>query len=593
VSNFKISPRILDHLGVSAYNSLRKCLSELVANAYDADATKVEISLPDALEESAVIQVEDDGVGMSVEDIDQHYLFLGRDRRKEEGERTPGNRLVIGSKGIGKLAGFGIASRIEVSSRRGGSQSQITLDRNAFDDFQTLSSYQIPILSTPTTRPHGTVIHLSSLNPNLDLPDTSAFRRHLFKSLPQGPNFRILVNGVECTAEDIPGERHSIAVDVPSLGSITGFYTITNSRQSKPGLAVRVRGRVVTEPSLFGLDTSSHGFFTSEKILGEINADFLDPEGSVVDRVHELINTSRDGFLEDSPTVKSLGVWAHDFLKNVIQGVDSREQLRRTGAFLTRPEIRQRLDQLPPHVRATAERVVTGVVSKLRNVSEDEAAALIEWIVRYYESNVLRELLTAIIAADVADVEKLSGLINDWGVKQVGDVAALIREQISIITKLEQLIASDRSKEIEIHKLIENNLWLVREGLELWSSDRPLKTLLDGRLDELYKDKSLLRPDLVCRSRNEGNEAIILEFKKPAETICMDHVSQVMEYEGIIQAHRPGLRFQTFVVGRQYDASVLAAREKLERAGLYLWPLENVLQRARMRFEQILTILGR
>src|SRR5437762_3090025 len=102
-AQFTFSPRILDSLGISAYNSVRKCLAELVANAYDADANHVMISLPDAIDEIAAITLQDDGVGMSTEDLRTKFLYIGRPRR-DEGDRTKANRLVIGSKGIGKLA---------------------------------------------------------------------------------------------------------------------------------------------------------------------------------------------------------------------------------------------------------------------------------------------------------------------------------------------------------------------------------------------------------------------------------------------------------------------------------------------------------
>lgn len=262
---FKISPRILDHLGISAYNSLRKCLAELAANAHDADATEVRIGLPDTLDQNATIELEDNGVGMSAAELDEDYLFIGRDRRKDSGERTAKNRLVVGSKGIGKLAGFGVASRIEVTTRKAGAQSQVVLDRNTFNDLTALSSHTIPIISSPTERSSGTCIRLSSLNSNLDLPDTTILRRQLFKTLPQIADFRVYVNGVECTAEDVPGERHAIAEEVQAIGQVSGFYVITNTRQPKPGLSVRVRGRIVAEPSLFGLDTRSHGICLQRK----------------------------------------------------------------------------------------------------------------------------------------------------------------------------------------------------------------------------------------------------------------------------------------------------------------------------------------
>jgi hypothetical protein len=73
----------------------------------------------------------------------------------------------------------------------------------------------------------------------------------------------------------------------------------------------------------------------------------------------------------------------------------------------------------------------------------------------------------------------------------------------------------------------------------------------------------------------------------------MDHVTQALEYDGIVKKHRPNITFETYVIGRQYDPSVLAARDKLEAAGLHLWSLSEILQLARMRFEKILEILGR
>jgi hypothetical protein len=587
---FRFSPRILDHLGVAAYNSLQKCLSELAANAYDADATELSITLPDTIDESASIELSDNGLGMTADDIAEKFLFIGRNRRKD-GQKTPGGRLLIGSKGIGKLAGFGVASVVEVLSWRDGILSTVTIDRDALENLQTLAEKPLTILTSPTELSHGTKIRLLKLNKDLHLPSADSTRRHLYKALPKS-NLKVVVNDVECTAEDVPGVRYTFSEKIEGVGEVTGFYIVANARQPSPGLAVRVRGRIVKEPSLFGVDTRAHGFFTAEKIVGEVSAEFLDAED---DGLHagDLINTTRDGFLEDSPIVKKFDVWAQEFMKKVIQGVDESETSKRTDAFLNRPAVRERLDRMPAHIRSTATKVVRGILAKLKNVAEEEAAELIEWVLRYYESNVLRELMRAIIAADMTDAEKLSGLIQEWGLKQVNSVVDIIKTQIDIIEKLEQVLSSNKALEIEVHSLIESNLWLIREGLELWSSDKPLKKVLDDKIGEIYKGRENIRPDLICRSRNEGNEAVILEFKRPKETVVMTHVTQALEYEALIKKHRPNISFTTYVVGREYDPSVLAARDKLMGASLHLWSLQEILQRARMRFEEILKILGR
>jgi hypothetical protein len=586
----RFSPRILDHLGLSAYNSIQKCVAEIVANSYDADAKEVLVTLPDVIDENAITEIIDDGSGMTRKEVAEKFLFIGRNKR-EEGQRTESKRLVIGSKGIGKLAGFGIASRIELTTWKDGEQSIITIDRHSIEDIQTLSEYALQILSEPSDHKNGTRIRLFKPNEGVHLPSTEVVRRYLYKHLPKSPDFTVLVNDVECTPEDIPGHRHEFSENIQGVGQVSGFYIVANARQSLPGLAVRVRGRVVKEPTLFGLDTRAHGFFTAEKIIGEVNAEFLDPEIVKADE-QDLINTTRDGFLEDSPTVKAFDEWAVGFLKKIIKGIDESETKRRTDALLNYKPIKERLDRMPAHVRSTATKVVRALLAKLKNVAEDEAAELVEWVLRYYESSILRELMRAILAEDVGEAEKLGGLIQQWGLKQINSVVEIIRTQIEIITKLEELIASEKAKEIDLHKLIESNLWLVREGLELWSSDKPLKTVLEGQLDKLYKDKEDIRPDLICRSRNDGNEAVIIEFKRPKVKVVMNHVSQALEYEGLIKKHRPNISFSTYVVGRQYDDSVLAARGKLESASLFLWSFHEILQQARIRFERILEILG-
>lgn len=588
---FTFSPRILEALGISAYNSVRKCLAELVANSYDADAHRVAISLPDVIDENAAITISDDGIGMSTEELKAKFFYIGRDRRKD-GERTASNRLVIGSKGIGKLAGFGIASRIRLTTRHEGQQSSVTIDRADLDSVLELADHQFEISLATTKLPNGTTIELLQLHEGLQLPAAGVVRRHLHRVMPSRPDFTITVNDVECTAEDVLGERSPFAEPIPNVGEVTGYYVIANARQPKPGLVVRVRGRIVQEPSLFGLDTRAHGFFTSEKVVGEINADFLDPENPTGVR-HDLIKTSRDGFLEDSDVVQKFEKWAGDFVRRVVQGVDTGETEKRTNALMGSPETKARLEALPPHIRGTASRVVRGIIAKLKTASDEEAKDLIEWVLRYYESNVLKELMNAIAAADIHEAEKLAGLVNEWGLSQLNSVAGIVKTQINIIGRLEELIASDKAYEIDLHRLVESNLWLVREGLELWSSDKPLKTLLDGRVDELYKLREDIRPDLICRSRDDGNDAIILEFKRPKEKITMDHVAQVLEYEGLINKHRPNMRFETYVVGREYDPTVLAIRGKQEQAGLHLWSFEEILQKARARYESILKILGR
>ncbi len=103
-------------------------IAELVSNAYDADATKVSVELPageflatrkavGVVDRGYTIEIVDDGIGMSSEQLDRYYLVVGSDRRTDARTGTsPSGRPVMGRKGVGKLAPFGICKTIEVIS---------------------------------------------------------------------------------------------------------------------------------------------------------------------------------------------------------------------------------------------------------------------------------------------------------------------------------------------------------------------------------------------------------------------------------------------------------------------------------------------
>ena len=156
---------------------------------------------------------------------------------------------------------------------------------------KALSEHPLTIGSASTELSNGTTVRLMDVNPGLTLPSPDEIRRFLYRTLPKTPSFRVVVNEVECGPEDVQGKQSDFAEDVPGIGRVTGFYVVAESKQSSPGLAVKVRGRLVKEPSLFGLDTRAHGFFTVEKIVGELNAEFLDPEVPVIER-RDLRNTA-------------------------------------------------------------------------------------------------------------------------------------------------------------------------------------------------------------------------------------------------------------------------------------------------------------
>ena len=124
----RLSLDVLQHLGLKLYSNVPAVLAEIVANAWDADAEKVQVELDKAKDR---IVIEDDGIGMTRGDVIDRFLLVGYQRRNQQPGSTPKGRSPMGRKGIGKLSLFSIANEIIVETVR---QSQKTALRMHIDD---------------------------------------------------------------------------------------------------------------------------------------------------------------------------------------------------------------------------------------------------------------------------------------------------------------------------------------------------------------------------------------------------------------------------------------------------------------------------
>ncbi|SFP97726.1 sensor histidine kinase [Ralstonia sp. NFACC01] len=102
---FRVQSHVLKLLGDELIGHDRLAVFELVKNAYDADATVVDVTLAlDAVPPK--ITVRDNGSGMSLDTIEHAWLEIGTDskRSKSARSRTALGRLPLGEKGVGRLA---------------------------------------------------------------------------------------------------------------------------------------------------------------------------------------------------------------------------------------------------------------------------------------------------------------------------------------------------------------------------------------------------------------------------------------------------------------------------------------------------------
>ncbi len=181
-----IDPSILELLGPSLYTNIYYVLAELIANAYDAQAKNVYI-----IAEKDSITVEDDGTGMTYEDITNHYLAVAQESRTtvDDSMTADGKRRKMGRKGIGKLAALSVSSRVLVQTRSGDDISGFVLVRRVKNN----SLEPIPDKEIVFKRITGNGTSVVMLNPEYRLHKTlSVVKKNIAKIFPAvGEDFKI------------------------------------------------------------------------------------------------------------------------------------------------------------------------------------------------------------------------------------------------------------------------------------------------------------------------------------------------------------------------------------------------------------------
>lgn len=120
MAEFTVDTKLFRELGELLVGRDSTALVELIKNSYDADATKVTIfgaSLGD--QKNGSIVVEDDGIGMDVDDFERGFLRIAGRTKNTSDRRSPWfKRRFTGEKGVGRLAAHKLARSLEVISRK-------------------------------------------------------------------------------------------------------------------------------------------------------------------------------------------------------------------------------------------------------------------------------------------------------------------------------------------------------------------------------------------------------------------------------------------------------------------------------------------
>ena len=233
-------------------------LVELVANSWDAYATKVEITWPDR-KTGAVFQIEDNGIGMTSEEFEQRWRTIYYDRASHQGltvkppPELPNGavRHVYGRNGKGRTAGFQFSPSYRVRTWRDGHEATFLVDQGATDPID-------PKLKKERDDVEGHGTHISAIDTGHVLLSAEQARSALSARFLTDPSFSVSVNGVQVTFDDVPVQcLAEMDVVVPDFGTahIRVIDSQTSDRTARQhGIAWWVNRRLVGQIGWRGSD---------------------------------------------------------------------------------------------------------------------------------------------------------------------------------------------------------------------------------------------------------------------------------------------------------------------------------------------------
>ena len=178
----------------SIVSDMSIAFAELVANSWDAGATRVDITIPNKKGEPIII--EDNGSGMTDDEFRSRWMIFAYNRVNHQGEyieffasdNTRIKRIAYGRNGVGRHSLVCFDDRYSIETWRDGCLNEYKIAVGGGD-----SAFSIESFSQASKDGHGTKIIVNAIK---HFPDALAISKTLGYKFMFDPQFEIYVNGM-------------------------------------------------------------------------------------------------------------------------------------------------------------------------------------------------------------------------------------------------------------------------------------------------------------------------------------------------------------------------------------------------------------
>ena len=647
---FKVDVNVINHLGVGLYSSTPAALTELVANAWDADATLVRLTVDPA---GRSICIEDNGHGMSAADTQSKFLKVGYSRRRHSVNKEKsdsGLRRVMGRKGIGKLAMFALASEISVSSQASGDRPLgFTIDVPMFKaSLQEGKSAKLDEFEPQAFQGgHGTRIELSDVLPTLKT--TESYLRiklaRRFSVLDDANGLEVHLNGKRITKEDRGFYEHvqflwtfddateheisRLAVNLAKVpDSSARSATVCSARlpdtvigadrnfivrgyvasvflpkqlgskdDSANAISVFANGRVFAEDVL---PEASNAMYYQNYLVGEVHADFLDDDE--VDRA----TASREAIKKDDPKYQALLAFIRTRLAEIGEQWDEwRQELGLDQKDPLNATVLEWIDSMDDkRDKKLAMRMMTSIKNSIVHPDErkNEEAKRILYrgaIVGFEKLKLTKRLDRLTEVTDILGPEFAALFANLQEVEETA-YAEITRQRLEVVKKFAGISKDAATLERVAQQYLFDHLWLLDPGWDRVTGRAEMEKTLTEHLKKVQPDSTGARLDITYRA--SSGRHIVVELKKPTKTSLdyFDLYKQVTKYKDAVEAYYkqkepnkpvPALDIYLLVAKTPNGFDESKRRSMAEVNGQFI-TYEQLINDAKNTYQQYLNVAG-
>lgn len=504
----RISRMTVDKLGVRLYDRVSAVVAELIANAYDADAESVVVRVPLATLLARknratgevegyghTIEVHDDGHGMTRDEANAHFLRVGKDRRADpsQGNRSRQKRRpVMGRKGIGKLAPFGICKRIEILSA-GGRETDYGYPVSHFvmDFDKILADEDTPVPMDVGDRDQtyhsksGTIVRLIDFLPKR-VPNQETFHRQMARRFGlRQSDFTVTIEDTrnpevnppwEIGTLEIPlmeGTRVNVAEHPVALPKDQGGLPVTGwmglakgayKNEEMAGVRIYARGKIVATTRAFGQSAGFTGEFTVRSYLvGEVHADWLDEDDG-----DDLVTTDRQDILWESDYGRAFRKWGAEWIRRIAAASRTPRRKRVEQLFLKASGLETKARE-----RFTDNEIVSTALELGKQIgrfaAEDELGdqdyvdGLVQVVLSVAPHKALMDAFETFnreLFGERGEIDSLLDLFAKARIAEMASYAQIAYERVRAIRKLDNVLEEGGAEDV-LQRIVAEAPWLI------------------------------------------------------------------------------------------------------------------------------------